>query len=141
MKNNITINEFSSFDSTLESPSKPHPETNKENFKNIFEVHYVDEPQPSQLTNSKKIPKIKKRNRSSKPKKKLSNNNSIIKVAKNNDYHILDFDLILKNIIEPKKKTIPPHTKKSNNNSKKKLLSHKRKRFSGSKGNNNHKSK
>lgn len=141
MKNNITLNEFSSLDSTLESPSKPHPETNKENFKNIFLVHYVDEPQPSKLTNSKKSPKQKKRKHSSKSKKKLSKNNSKITVQKNNEFHLLDFDLILKNIIEPKKKILPPPIKKPNNNSKKKLLSHKRKRFSSSKKNIIHKSK
>ena len=142
MKNNLTTNEFYSFDSTIESPSKPNQEKIKENCKNIFLVHYMNESNIPKNNYPKRRSKHKKRNNSLKNKKHNTNDNSIITPQEDKEYHTLDFDLILKIIIDQKKNTTtPPSLKKSNYNSKKKLLTNKRKRNLSSKGNLIHQSK
>ena len=138
---NINTNEISSLESTLESPKKTTPNNNINNKKNIFTVHYEDEQQKFELNKKKnnRKHKNKKRNRFTKLKKKNYFNEPNIKY-KNNEINLLDFDLLLKDIIEPKIEK-SPSLKKSKNKPIKKLLHKKRKLCSKAKKNKINKSK
>lgn len=139
---NINTNEISSLESTLESPKKTTPNNDiNNNKKNIFTVHYEDEQQKFELNKKKnnRRHKNKKRNRFTKLKKKNYFNEPNIKY-KNNEINLLDFDLLLKDIIEPKIEK-SPSLKKSKNKSIKKLLHKKRKFGSKTKKNTINKSK
>ena len=128
------INETSSFDSTLESPTKPNKEKVSSQNKAIFLVHYINDNQTYNQKNEKldknghgenspenKITKISKRG--PKPKKfgklqKIQNN-------------ILDFDMVLATLFpKEKKENVSPPRKKNLFRKKyqKRLIGCKRKR-------------
>ena len=136
---NINTNEISSLETTLETPKKELPENNIKNRKNIFMVNYENAKQKIRLNKKKEKHKRRKRSHFTKIKKKSDSYRSIKKI-KNNELHLLDFDLILKDIIEPKKEKLLP-LEKVKNNSIKKLLSKKRKLQSKTKKNILNKSK
>ena len=105
---NVLINESISFESTLASPSKPKPNNIAQKPKPIFFVNFVEDNISLSLnkknsdTNPEKKPLCKKR---SKTKKRTNQNITSIKNNKNNEFHLLDFDALFKNIIIGKKKS------------------------------------
>ena len=136
---NINTNEMSSLETTLETPKKELPENYIKNKKNIFMVNYGNAQQKIGLNKKKEKHKRRKRSHFTKIKKK-SDIYRPTKKIKNNELRLLDFDLLLKDIIEQKKEKLLP-LEKSKNNSIKKLLSKKRKFYSKTKKNILNKSK
>ena len=97
------INETLSFESTLESPTKPTQEKSSSQKKLIFLVHYMNDNQrnekidkngPKQITSKYKNRRKSKRGRM--PKKL----NKMIKIKNN----MLDFDMLLSTLFENEKK-------------------------------------
>ena len=84
---NVVTNESISFESTLASPSKPRPNNIVQKPKQIFLVNFVED------------------NISLSLNKKTNQNISSIKNKKNIEFHLLDFDALLKNVIIGKKKS------------------------------------
>jgi hypothetical protein len=129
---NVTTNESISFESTLGSPSKPHPNIMVQKPKKIFLVNFVDD--SISLIPSQKIlssPEKNLLNQKSPRTKKTSNQKSTsIKNNKNIEFHVLDFDAIFKNIIIGKKKLANKYSDKPNiGKNKKKLIGSKRNRI------------
>ena len=128
------INETLSFDSTLESPTKPHQEKNSSQNKAIFLVHYMHENQTFNPINENidenqrelKSPKYKIRKKSKrgpKPKKYSKNIKS--------ENNLLDFDGLLEALFpKPKIEIVSPLKKKISTGKKytKKMVGYKRKR-------------
>ena len=118
MKN---INESISFESTLGSPSKPHPNDKVQKPKQIFLVNCVKD--NINLNNSVEINLDLKKKKSLKSKKKKIN---VIKDKNIEYHHLLDFDSLFQDII------IGQNNKKSffdRNGNDKKLIGSKRIRF------------
>ena len=130
---NVLINESISFESTLASPSKPKPNNIAQKPKPIFFVNFVEDNISLSLnkknsdTNPEKKPLCKKR---SKTKKRTNQNITSIKNNKNNEFHLLDFDALFKNIIIGKKKSTNKKVHKAwhitRNKNKLKLIGSKR---------------
>ena len=105
---NVVINESISFESTLASPSKPRPNNIVQKPKQIFLVNFVEDNISLSLnkkisdTSHGKKPLKKKRSITN---KKTNQNISSIKNKKNIEFHLLDFDALLKNVIIGKKKS------------------------------------
>jgi len=128
------INETLSFDSTLESPTKPHQEKNSAQNKAIFLVHYMNENQSFNPINenidenqrelkSAKYKIRKKSKRGPKPKKFEKNFKS--------ENNMLDFDGLLDALFpKPKIEIVSPLKKKISTGKKyqKKMAGFKRKR-------------
>ncbi len=128
------INESSSFDSTLESPTKPNKEKASSQNKAIFLVHYINDNQTFNQKNEKldknddgeKSPEQK----ISKIFKKCSKKKKVCK-KKINQNNMLDFDAMLESLFPTKKKeNVAPSRKKKLERKKyqKKLIGNKRKR-------------
>ena len=127
------INESLSFDSTLESPTKPHQEKNSNQNKAIFLVHCMNDNQTNNQINGKlnkneqgNSPdnKFKKKSkRGPKPKK--------FEKIKKGENNMLDFDSLLDTLFPKPKIEIVSSLKKKDLSLKKyqkKLLGYKRKR-------------
>ena len=128
------INETSSVDSTLESPTKPHKEKMSSQNKAIFLVHYINDNQTFNQKNEKldknghgeKSPeqKISKIFKKSTKKKKICKQNK----TQNN---MLDFDAMLETLFPKEKNENALMSRKNNLERKKyqkKLIGNKRKR-------------
>lgn len=108
----LTLNETLSIDSTLESPTKPHSDKPSTTHKKLFLVEVLDPPQlPENIPsaplseikraedkNSKKIFKHRKKHKSIN-KVNIKKKNNI-----NNKKAVLDFDAILKCVLDFRKK-------------------------------------
>ena len=130
---NAFINESTSFESTLCSPSKPPQENIVQKPKQIFLVNYVEDNTNLALNkkNSSSSPGKKLlKQKSSKPKKISKLKNISINNNKNIEFHLLDFDALFKSIIIDKKKSIAKRGYNiTKNNRKLKLIGYKRNRF------------
>ena len=130
---NAFINESTSFESTLCSPSKPPQENIVQKPKQIFLVNYVEDNTSLALNkkNSSSSPGKKPlKQKSSKPKKISKLKNISINNNKNIEFHLLDFDALFKSIIIDKKKSIAKRGYNiTKNNRKLKLIGYKRNRF------------
>lgn len=120
-------NESISFESTLGSPSKPKQPNVFPKPKQIFLVNYILENQTSKPVPKKfASPQIRRGQRSKGSKTK----NKFNQKKKNIELHILDFDAILNNIINPDKdsKKLIVNQKRNiiNNEPKLKLIGFKR---------------
>ena len=117
------INETLSFDSTIESPIKPHQENPSPQNKAIFLVHYMKEKQKPNK-NSKKID-----NENSKQKKgPSSKTNEKVKTFQNT---MLDFDILLSTFFQNEQKdnnTLFRKKKSLKKNGKKKIYYLKRRK-------------
>jgi len=130
---NVSINESISFESTIASPSKPHPCSIVKRPKPIFLVNCVGDNISSNTTKKSSDSSLKKnsnRRRRLKSNKNSTQNNNSLKNNKSNEFHMLDFDALFNDIIHEKKKPLDKSAyKKSHlprNYSKKKLIGSKR---------------
>ena len=130
---NVSINESISFESTIASPSKPHPCSIVKRPKPIFLVNCVGDNISSNTTKKSSDSSLKKnsnRRRRLKSNKNSAQNNNSLKNNKSNEFHMLDFDALFNDIIHEKKKPLDKSAyKKSHlprNYSKKKLIGSKR---------------
>ena len=130
---NVSINESISFESTIGSPSKPHPCPIVKRPKPIFLVNCVGDNISSNTTKKSSDSSLKKnsiRRRRSKSNKNSIQKNNSLKNNKNNEFHMLDFDALFNDIINEKKKSLDKSVHKkyhiSRNYSKKKLIGSKR---------------
>ena len=130
---NVIINESISFESTLGSPSKPHPCPIVQKPKPIFLVNCVED--NLSLASTKKssdscLKKNPSRRKRSKSKKNSIQKLNSIKINKSNEFHLLDFDALFKDIIIGKKKSLDKSVHKKahipRKYSKKKLIGSKR---------------
>lgn len=134
----LTINESLSADSTLESPSKPHPEKPEIHRKNIFLVQSLGEvkppeilpPPPTEQNIKKPTDNIKVQKKTSGGKKLIQKSISKTKIKKKEKISasmaMLDFDFLIKTIFNKPKKKVTRKVKsvktkaiKSENKSKK----------------------
>ena len=132
---NASNNESISFESTLGSPSKPHQDSIVKKPKQIFLVNCVNDNisfshnKISLSDNAGKKPLKQKRPKS---KQKTNQNKLSIKNNKNIEFHLLDFDALLKNLIIGKKKSRAKKEQKTyiiRYKDKKRLLGYKRNRL------------
>lgn len=128
---NATINESISFESTLDSLSKPHQCVIVQKPKPIFLVNSIEDNisfKSTKKSSDSDISRIPSKQKKSKTKIKSIQKINPIKNNKNNEFHMLDFDALFKDIIIGKKKSLDKsaHKNISKNYNKKKLLGSKR---------------